>query len=810
MNLKLPIAIFLFFSSFLGIAQDTGSLNGIVLNKKGEKISGANINIQGTDIGTESKDDGSFRINQVPVGNYLLRLSYVGYQSQEIAISVKAGQTTTLPNIILKSGEEQLSEVIVRGNGNRNSFTRVKSQYVSKLPLKDLENPQVYNNITSELLQDQVVTNFEDALKNAPGISKLWESTGRGNDGAGYYSLRGFPVQPSMVNGLPAVTNGSPDPANIENIEVIKGPSGTLYGSSLISYGGLINITTKTPYDYFGGNVSYTLGSFGLNRVTADVNTPLDSSGDVALRVNTAYHTENSFQDAGFKKSLFVAPSLSYKVNDRLSFLFNTEFYDAESTNPTMLFVDRGAALVATNIDELNYDNNRSYTSNDLTIKTPSYSLQGQMNYELSDEWTSQTAVSRGSSKSKGYYSYLYETTRFYEDLDEGIVFTRYMNNQNSTTLTTDFQQNFIGDFKIAGMRNRVVAGLDYYQTKLINNSTGYIANGNIYLGNASLQNVNEAVYGITDADNYITNGDSGQLYESAVDDLLAGAGMNPSNAQQDTYSAYVSNVLNITPAFSAMASLRLDQFESETNSQTALSPKFGLVYQPILDKLSVFANYMDGFSNLDPQPTLSGGTAVFEPEHAKQFEIGTKISLANDRITGTLSYYDIRVSNIVFSPEPQVYVQGGEQYSRGVEASFVASPVDGLNIIAGYSYNDSEVTNSEATNDFLNRRPESAGPENQANLWASYRFNSGITEGFGLGFGGNYAGENKIFNRNLGGAFTLPSFTVLNASIFYQVDKFSINLKLNNLTNQDYYNGWSTINPQAPRNFATQLTYNF
>ena len=810
MNLKLPIAIFLFFSSFLGIAQDTGSLNGIVLNKKGEKISGANINIQGTDIGTESRDDGSFRINQVPVGNYLLRLSYVGYQSQEIAISVKAGQTTTLPNIILKSGEEQLSEVIVRGNGNRNSFTRVKSQYVSKLPLKDLENPQVYNNITSELLQDQVVTNFEDALKNAPGISKLWESTGRGNDGAGYYSLRGFPVQPSMVNGLPAVTNGSPDPANIENIEVIKGPSGTLYGSSLISYGGLINITTKTPYDYFGGNVSYTLGSFGLNRVTADVNTPLDSSGDVALRVNTAYHTENSFQDAGFKKSLFVAPSLSYKVNDRLSFLFNTEFYDAESTNPTMLFVDRGAALVATNIDELNYDNNRSYTSNDLTIKTPSYSLQGQMNYELSDEWTSQTAVSRGSSKSKGYYSYLYETTRFYEDLDEGIVLTRYMNNQNSTTLTTDFQQNFIGDFKIAGMRNRVVAGLDYYQTKLINNSTGYIANGNIYLGNASLQNVNEAVYGITDADDYITNGDSGQLYEAAVDDLLAGAGMNPSNAQQDTYSAYVSNVLNITPAFSAMASLRLDQFESETNSQTALSPKFGLVYQPILDKLSVFANYMDGFSNLDPQPTLSGGTAVFEPEHAKQFEIGTKISLANDRITGTLSYYDIRVSNIVFSPEPQVYVQGGEQYSRGVEASFVASPVDGLNIIAGYSYNDSEVTNSEATNDFLNRRPESAGPENQANLWASYRFNSGITKGFGLGFGGNYAGENKIFNRNLGGAFTLPSFTVLNASIFYQVDKFSINLKLNNLTNQDYYNGWSTINPQAPRNFATQLTYNF
>lgn len=84
------------------------------------------------------------------------------------------------------------------------------------------------------------------------------------------------------------------------------------------------------------------MGSFGLNRIAADVNTALDDEGDVALRLNTAYQTQNSFQDAGFSKSLFIAPSLKYKVNDKLSFLINTEFFDGESTNPTMLFVDRG------------------------------------------------------------------------------------------------------------------------------------------------------------------------------------------------------------------------------------------------------------------------------------------------------------------------------------------------------------------------------------------------------------------------------------------------------------------------------------
>jgi len=812
MSQKLLLLILLV--TYTGFAQNSGSLRGKITSESGESISGANINIQGTNLGTESNNEGVFSINTVPSGNYLLRISYVGYKPKDIAFTINGGETTQLADIVLKSGEEQLSEVLIRGNGNANKFSREKSVYVAKLPLKKIENPQVYDNITAEILNEQIVTNFDDALKNSSGITKLWESTGRGGDGAGYYSLRGFPVQPNLVNGLPALTNGSPDPANIENIEVIKGPSGTLYGSSLISYGGLINITTKRPYDYFGGNINYTLGSFGLNRVTADVNTPLDEEGDVAVRINTAYQIKNSFQDAGFSKSLFVAPSLKYKVNDRLSFFVNTEFYNAESTNPTMLFLDRGAELRVNNIDELDYDPNRSYTSNDLTLENPTYSLQGQMNYQLSENWTSQTAISRGRSKARGYYSYLYESTRSYENLEEGVVFTRFMNKQNSTTLSTDFQQNFIGDFEIFGMRNRMVAGLDYFQRETIDNGTGYIANGNVYIGNASLQTVNENIFGISESDNYILDGDSGILSTAAVEALLQSRAPNNNNIKEDIYSAYVSNVLNITPALSAMASLRIDQFENDSNSQTALSPKFGIVYQPIIDKVSIFANFMDGFSNVAPSEVINPDTGenrtiTFDPEHATQFEFGTKLHLLNDKLFATISYYDIEVENIVLG-NGFGSTQDGTQYSRGFEARITASPVEGLNLVAGFSHNESEVTEAAVNDDFLGRRPESAGPENLANLWVSYRLNSGLTEGFGIGFGGNYADENMIFNRNTAGTFTLPSYTVLNAAVFYEVDQFSINLKLNNLSNEDYFNGWSTINPQAPRNFAAALTYNF
>lgn len=803
-------------------AQGTGNLQGNVLNESGAAVANASVEIAGTDYGTSSDTEGRFMLRSIAAGNYILKISYVGYETKELAVSVQQGQTTTIPTIVLNSNEERLGEVVISATGSGNEFTRTRSEFVAKLPLKDIENPQVYNTITAELLNQQVVTSFDDAIKNAPGITKLWESTGRGNDGAGYFSLRGFAVQPTLVNGLPGLTNGSPDPANIERIEVVKGPSGTLYGSSLISYGGLINIVTKKPYGYFGGNISYTMGSFGLNRVTADVNTPLDETGDVALRVNTAYHNQNSFQDAGFSKSLFVAPSLSYKVNDRLSFLINTEFYEGESTNPTMLFVDRGAPLTATNIDELGYDPERSYTSNDLTIKNPNFSLQGQMNYRLSDDWVSQTVVSRGSAKSTGHYSYLYETTRFFrgtEDkpgLNEGVVFTRYMSDQNSTTLTTDIQQNFIGDFGIAGMRNRIVAGLDYFNRQIIDNSSGYIANGNIYIGNASLQNVNESVFGIADPANYITDSDSGILSAAATNDLLSGVNRNNRTTQEDIYSAYVSNVLNFTPQFSAMASLRIDQFENQSNSQTALSPKFGIVYQPILDKVSLFANYMDGFSNVAPQqegdPAEGATTTVtFDPERAKQFEMGTKLNIFDNRLSATFSYYDIQVSNIVMEENnrPFFYVQDGEQYSRGYEASIAGNPFPGFNLIAGYSHNESRLTESDQT-DFLGRRPEFAGPKDLANVWASYRIHQGSLQGFGIGFGGNYASENKIFNRQIGGVFTLPSYTILNTAVFYNVEKFAVNLKLNNISDVEYYNGWSTINPQAPRNFIASFTYKF
>lgn len=208
--------------------------------------------------------------------SYSLVLSHLGFQTKVIPIDLTLN-SIDLNQITLVEGNEILNEIVINTDLT-NKFSRRQTAYVSKLPLRDIENTQVYSTVTNALLESQVVTNLEDALINAAGIEKLWTSTGRGGDGAGYYALRGFSVQPQLVNGLPGITNGTINPANIERIEVIKGPSATLFGNAVTSYGGLINVVTKKPYVGNGGEVSYTSGSYGLNQINLDINTEVKNN----------------------------------------------------------------------------------------------------------------------------------------------------------------------------------------------------------------------------------------------------------------------------------------------------------------------------------------------------------------------------------------------------------------------------------------------------------------------------------------------------------------------------------------------------
>ena len=710
-----------------------------------------------------------------------------------VAFNVNAQENDTIKS-------DNLDELIIE------AYIQKAVNSSNKMPLKDIENPQVYNVISKNILKEQVVTTFSDAMKNATGVSRLWESTGRGSDGAEFYSMRGFSTQPRLLNGMPSFSNGSLDPANIESIEVIKGPSGTMYGGNLVSYGGLINITTKKPYETFGGEMGYTNGSYGLNRVTADINTPLNKQ--TSFRLNTAYQYRNSFQDAGFSKSLFFAPSLKFVANDRLTFFVNTEFKSSEAANAPMIFLSRYSPLSFQSMDLFEQNYKKSYTSNDLTIKNPTFNLQAYAVYQLSENWTSTTILSKTNAKTSGYYHYLWDSAN-------GDQFTRFITKGEAETNATGIQQNFVGTYNIGSVKNKLVAGLDYFQRKFSVGGTGWASYGTVSLVNQTDTMLN-------------ANNETQQtmLTTPHVDAALFGTSAALQSAETKIYSAYASNVIEFLPNLSAMISLRADHFTGQPTAystdklkeRTTFSPKFGVVYQPILNKLSVFGNYMNGFQYLDAAAidiTDEDGNIVgrelryFEPEQANQWEIGTKANLIKDRLSVTASYYDIKVKNKVMGNGVDA-TQAGEVESKGFEVSVLGSPVNGLNIIAGYSHNDNKVINDAADSGYLGLRTEEAGPENLFNFWANYTVQQGALKNFGLGFGANSASKLLTLNRSTIGTFALPGYTVFNAALSYNAEKYSAVLKVDNLTNEKYFIGWSTINPQFARSISLGLNYKF
>lgn len=784
-----------FMCNILNAQEKTGTIKGSITTNDGKPAADVTVLLQPGNKGTITDENGNFGIYRIKEGSYLLTISLTGYKTIEEKVEVTNGSVKEL-RLQLQLSEKQLQEIIISSGTNK--FARRQSNYVARMPLSNLENPQNYTVVGKALIEEQVITNFNDVVKNSSGIDKLWSSTGRATDGAAYFAMRGFAVQPSMINGIAGQTNGGLDPANIEQVEIIKGPSGTLFGSSLISFGGLINIVTKKPTEVTKGEVTYTNGTFGLNRVTADYNTALNASKTVLFRINGAYHYENSFQDAGFRKSVFAAPSLIYKPNDRFNIHLNAEFYNSESTNPVMIFLNRSRQLIYRTPQELNIDYTKSFTSNDITVRNPTYNFFGQVNYKLSNNWTSQTSYSQSVRRSDGLYQYV----MFLQPTNDTLL-DRYIANVNFTGITTNFQQNFIGDFKIGSVRNRMVAGIDVSQQKGQNNNTAYIL----------FDRLNSQKYDSRYA----------QLTRQSVETRL-GANSSPAKSINDlyTYGAYVSNVTNITDRLLLMTSLRVDRFDNKGTksfstgvtsgafAQTAVSPKLGIVYAVLKDRVSVFANYMNGFRNVAPGTQPDGSVTVFKPQQANQWEAGVKLDALKGRLSGSVSYYDILVKNVVI-PDPQrtgFTIQEGDVVSRGFEMDIISNPFAGFNIVAGYSYNDSKNTNAApATKD---RRPVNAGPQQLANLWLSYALQQGKLKGAGVGFGGNYASENIITNSSTTGEFTIPAYTVLNAGLFYNTRAFRIAVKADNITNLQYWKGWTTIEPQMPRRISASVAIRF
>ncbi|WP_343697324.1 TonB-dependent receptor [Flavobacterium sp.] len=756
-----------FVSSFLIMsAQQNGKIKGTITTSDGELAAGVNILLKNSKYWTVSDENGNFEFNRVKPNTYTLQVSLTGYETSESEVIVAESETSTI-NLQLKVSNKELKEVVVNG---KKSILSKKTDYVARMPLTNLENPQVYSVIQKELLLQQISVDIRGAVMNAPGVVSISYPSG----GVGMI-FRGFSVGVNARNGMETVSGrSSVDLGNVERIEILKGPSGTLFGSSVSSFGGVVNLVTKKPFETTAAEVSYTAGSYNLNRLTVDVNTPLNQEKTVLFRINMGVHREKSFLDYGFNNTLLFAPSLTYKASDKLTFNFDAELYNVNNTRRTYNTYDANSGI--TNPSQLKIDYKKSMFHDDNDAKSTATKFFGQAEYEISENWKSTTVFSFvGEDVERSYQSYAVWSSPTQVARRVGLwgpIFNNY----------TNIQENINGQFSTGSIKHKFLGGVNYrlYSSNFSGGSTFTL-------------------------DNIDVTAPFTPIRRKAVD-----AGLNLTTspiADQKTISAYACDVVNFTDKFSAMLSLRLDNFERakvgtvEGYSQTALSPKFGLVYEVVKNQVSVFANYMNGFQNVQPATQPDQTILVLDPIYAVQYEGGLKAETSNKKLSGSVSYYNITIDNAT-RLDAGYTIQDGKQVSKGVDFELMATPINGLSIVSGYAYNDNRIV--RASDPTIQGKKATGSPENVVNFWTTYTFQNKL-KGLGIGAGANYIDKNYFTANNL---VYMPSYTVYNATVYYEKPTWRLGLKFNNLTNEKYWDFWGSS--MAPANVLANLTIKF
>jgi iron complex outermembrane receptor protein len=782
---KLLFVLFLLAAPGIIIAAPPakGIITGKIVTSDGQPAEYATVTLDDKKAIRVGKD-GVFRIENLEVGKYTLAVSFAGQEPQTRIIEI-TGSETVDANFSLAVSARALNEVVIVGN--KYSVTaRKKSNTAARLPISYLENPQAYSVVDKELIGEQMALTLEESFRNVPGAVPA--KTGAGMPA---FASRGFYNTENLRNGMATFLRTGIDLVSVERVEAIKGPSGTLFGGPLASFGGLVNYITKKPYQKFGGEVTYTTGSFELNRVTADINAPLNDDKTVLFRINMAAQNKNDFQDQGHGSTVVIAPSLSYQVNEKLSFRFDADVQTYKGTSNTAWRILAPTAVKVTSLDQFKLDFKRSLIDNSFIGKQLSRNFYAQAEYKLSGQWTSQTSFSAGSGEYNDlnyfYQGWLTDTT-IQRAID---VFSP------DKTGRTQIQQNFTGDFKIGAMRNRLVVGLDHMAQYRNYKYTGVIMD---------TVNINQPARDVR---------------VQRLEDMVAGISSPAFRQAQKTFGAYFSDVLNLTGQLMVMVSLRVDNVNNEGTknmlsqvvsvnsdySQTLLSPKLGVVYQPVKEKVAIFANYMNGFSN--QADVFNPGTSTIvtgKPRFGNQWEGGVKLDVMKNKLSATVSYYHIAVTNAQrLDATANVYRFDGTQESKGVEAEVIGNLFPGFNFVSGYGYNDNKYTKASVA---LTGKKVVGAPNHVGNFWGSYSLLKGSLKGLGFGAGAIYASKSFVNDIN---TVTMPSYTVMDATIFYNTPQFRLGFKVNNITNEKYWVSDAFYShPQATANFLATIAYKF
>ena len=671
-----------------------------------------------------------------------------------------------------------------------------------------METPLSIEVVPQQVLIDQQDIRIDQALKNVSGVT--FTDGGDTSYGNAFDAVvvRGFPTDSHLRNGVRIDSFGGDTElftqalANVESIEILKGPAAILYGA--VEPGGVVNIVTKQPQSTPSYSVEQQMGSYDLYRTTVGATGPLNEVGTVLYRVDGSYEASASIVDLGFTRDLFVAPTVKFLLGSSTQVTLEYEHKDAnfngnyaifpliESAsgdfvplfnNPSLNFGERSGVQELTDLGGLNWT----------TALSDHWSIRQQLLVNLVHDTGPQVTtdglgpleptnpgsppavyrlVSPFDTHDDLYASYLDVTGHFNTGpVQHTLLFGGDWYRFNSRFVLTISNPNFTPDptlDSVISLFNPVHPGTLFGPPQPEFAGTGPTESGGAHL----------------------------QDQISVSDELFALAGVRYQHVYEANYSGPTLSSLTSTPL-----------------TGSATTPRVGLLWRP-RTWVSLYGNYAENWGPSNGYPSASGG--LVPPTSGNQKEVGVKFDAFDGRLSSTFALYDLTKTNIP-TPDPEnpyVFLVTGKVRSRGLELDLQGELHPGWNVILNFTDIDAQIT---ASNDPANP-PGTQWPYTPrliGNLWSTYEFAPEADRSFKLGAGLNAQGSQPALNysgvlsaqttdyTDIGGYATVSAM----AAYRFRAGSYRLMAQLNvsNLLNRRYFSYIELTNPQPYSTYTYQ-----
>lgn len=618
------------------------------------------------------------------------------------------------------------------------------------------ETPQAISIVTRELITDTGATGVQDALNYAAGV----RSNAYGIDSRGDWArIRG--TDPSeYLDGLQKHTTGyytsntRTDPYTLERIEVLRGPSGMLFGQG--STGGLVNMVSKRALAQTQGEIGLQFGSFGRKQAQGDFTGALTQDGEWLYRLIGVARNSDTQVDHVPDDRLLIAPSLTWRPSAATTLTLQALVQKDKSGSTSQFFpwsgtvapnpngrIPTGRFIGEPGLDH--YDSERQ-------------SFGWLFEHRYSDAWTVRQNL-RWSHNDVDYVSFYGDSFgdgtpgsqgSFYADPVNQRILGRYGWFQHKKTDQIAADQHVEGRLTTGAVQHTVLVGLD---------------------ANRSTERTREA----SDIPDYFGGGvPSIDVYDPVYTGYVMPelSGMPKTTLEQT--GIYLQDQMRFANHWIAIAGLRRDFVKNKVQGaddekSNATTRRVGLLYET--GGWSPYISYSESFT---PLGGIDCNQHRFEPQKGKQWELGLKYLPESELVAFGAAVYDLREKNRLVPSEtnPNCSGQTGETRTRGVELDAKATLSQSLDLIANYTYTDIDVALEGL-------------PKNQVSIWSKYRFAIGSTGGYSVGLGVRWMdayqdGEDPVTP-------TVPSNTLLDAMLAWDTPSWRFALNATNLTDKIY-----------------------